>query len=72
MSTIEDRKHIARVRRTCGPTEAVERGLDGEHGCAEVLQTVASARGVLTRCPELARERARRGSCQSLRSAVAS
>ncbi|WP_438017341.1 metal-sensing transcriptional repressor [Sorangium sp. So ce315] len=47
MSTIEDKKLIARVRRTRGQMEAVERGLDGEHGCAEVLQAAASARGAL-------------------------
>ncbi|XXX78305.1 metal/formaldehyde-sensitive transcriptional repressor [Sorangium sp. So ce134] len=46
--TIENKKKlIARVRRIRGQLEAVERALDGEHGCAEVLQTVTSARGAL-------------------------
>ncbi|XXU07368.1 metal/formaldehyde-sensitive transcriptional repressor [Sorangium sp. So ce854] len=48
MHTIENKKKlIARVRRIRGQMEAVERALEGEHGCAEVLQTVTSARGAL-------------------------
>ncbi|AUX26927.1 hypothetical protein SOCEGT47_074970 [Sorangium cellulosum] len=48
MHTIESKKKlIARVRRIRGQLEAVERALEGEHGCAEVLQTVTSARGAL-------------------------
>ena len=46
--TIENKKKlIARVRRIRGQLEAVERALEGELGCAEVLQTVTSARGAL-------------------------
>jgi DNA-binding FrmR family transcriptional regulator len=46
--TIENkRKLIARVRRIRGQLEAVERALEGEAGCSEVLQTVTSARGAL-------------------------
>lgn len=46
--TIENKKKlIARVRRIRGQLEAVERALDGEAGCSEVLQTVTSARGAL-------------------------
>lgn len=48
MHTVENKKKlIARVRRIQGQLEAVERALDGEHGCAEVLNTVTSARGAL-------------------------
>jgi len=38
---------IARIRRIRGQIEAIERTLDGEAGCAEVLQQVAAARGAL-------------------------
>jgi DNA-binding FrmR family transcriptional regulator len=41
------KKLIARVRRIRGQLEAVERALEAEAGCAEVLQTVTSARGAL-------------------------
>ncbi len=40
-------KLLARVRRIRGQIEAVERGLDAELGCADVLQLVASVRGAL-------------------------
>ncbi|XXZ42919.1 metal/formaldehyde-sensitive transcriptional repressor [Sorangium sp. So ce327] len=46
--TVENKKKlIARVRRIRGQLEAVERALEGEAGCSEVLQTVTSARGAL-------------------------
>ena len=46
--TIENKKKlITRVRRIRGQLEAVERALEGEAGCSEVLQTVTSARGAL-------------------------
>jgi DNA-binding FrmR family transcriptional regulator len=41
------KKLIARVRRIRGQLEAVERALEAEAGCTEVLQTVTSARGAL-------------------------
>ena len=41
------KKLIARVRRIRGQLEAVERALEEELGCVEVLQTVTSARGAL-------------------------
>jgi DNA-binding FrmR family transcriptional regulator len=41
----EKEKLIARVRRVRGQVEAVERALQSEKGCAEVLQLVAAARG---------------------------
>ena len=48
MHTIENKKKLmARVRRIRGQLEAVERALEAEHGCTEVLQTVTSARGAL-------------------------
>lgn len=37
----------ARVRRIAGQVEAIERALDAELGCAEVLQLVASVRGAI-------------------------
>jgi len=36
-----------RVRRIRGQVEAIERALDEEHECAEVLQLVAACRGAL-------------------------
>jgi len=48
MHTIrEKQKLIARVRRIRGQIEAVEKALENEKGCFEVLQTVAAARGAL-------------------------
>ncbi len=40
-------KLIARVRRIKGQVEAVERALDAEIGCADVLMLVASLRGAV-------------------------
>lgn len=46
--TVENKKKlIARVRRIRGQLEAVERALENEVGCAEVLQTLTSARGAM-------------------------
>lgn len=46
--TIENKKKlIARVRRIRGQLEAVERAIEREAGCSEILQTVTSARGAL-------------------------
>ena len=39
---------IARVRRIKGQVEAVERALESEIGCADVLMLVASLRGAIT------------------------
>lgn len=41
----EKTKLLARVRRIKGQVEAIERALESEAGCAEVLQLVASVRG---------------------------
>jgi DNA-binding FrmR family transcriptional regulator len=40
-------KLLARVRRIKGQAEAVERALDAELGCADVLMLVASMRGAI-------------------------
>jgi DNA-binding FrmR family transcriptional regulator len=43
----EKSKLLARIRRIKGQVEAVERALENEVGCAEVLQLVASVRGAI-------------------------
>jgi DNA-binding FrmR family transcriptional regulator len=43
----EKTKLLARVRRIRGQVEAVERALEGEVGCADVLQVIASVRGAV-------------------------
>lgn len=46
--TIENKsKLIARVRRIKGQVDAVERALEAEIGCADVLMLVASLRGAV-------------------------
>jgi DNA-binding FrmR family transcriptional regulator len=40
-------KLLARVRRIKGQVEAVERALDAELGCTDVLMLVASMRGAI-------------------------
>jgi DNA-binding FrmR family transcriptional regulator len=40
-------KLLGRVRRIRGQVEAVERALESEIGCADVLQLVASIRGAV-------------------------
>ena len=46
--TVADKtKLIARVRRIKGQAEAVERALDAEIGCSDVLMLVASMRGAV-------------------------
>lgn len=46
--TIRDQgKLLARVRRVCGQVEAVERALQNEKGCAQVLHLVVAARGAM-------------------------
>jgi DNA-binding FrmR family transcriptional regulator len=39
---------LARVRRIGGQVEALERALEAERGCAEVLQQLAAVRGAVT------------------------
>jgi DNA-binding FrmR family transcriptional regulator len=46
--TIKDKtKLLARIRRIKGQAEAVERALDAELGCTDVLMLVASMRGAI-------------------------
>jgi len=43
----EKTKLLARVRRIRGQVEAIERALETEIGCADVLQVIASVRGAM-------------------------
>jgi DNA-binding FrmR family transcriptional regulator len=43
----EKQKLLARVRRLRGQVEAIERALDGEAGCEQVLHLIAGARGAM-------------------------
>ena len=43
----EKAKLLARVRRIRGQVEAVERALEGEAGCSDVLQQIAGVRGAI-------------------------
>ena len=46
--TVRDKiKLLARVRRIRGQVEALERALEGEKGCTEVLQQIAAIRGAM-------------------------
>ena len=48
MHTIrEKQKLLARVRRLKGQVEAIERALEGEAGCEQVLHLIAGARGAM-------------------------
>lgn len=48
MHTIKDKaKLIARIRRIKGQAEALERALEAELGCTDVLMLVASMRGAV-------------------------
>ncbi len=46
-TTREKKKLLNRVRRIRGQMEAVERALEDEQGCADVLQRIAGVRGAL-------------------------
>lgn len=43
----EKAKLLARVRRIRGQIEAIERSLEAEAGCAEVLHQLAASRGAM-------------------------
>lgn len=43
----EKSKLLSRVRRIRGQVEALERSLESERGCAEVLQQIAAVRGAI-------------------------
>jgi DNA-binding FrmR family transcriptional regulator len=46
--TIRDRqKLLARTRRIRGQVEAIERALDSEAGCEQVMHLIAAARGAM-------------------------
>ena len=48
MHTVTDKKKlIARARRIRGQIEFIEKALEDEKDCSEILQTVASCRGAL-------------------------
>lgn len=46
-TTREKQKLLARVRRIRRQVEALERALEAEKGCAEVLQQIAAVRGAI-------------------------
>lgn len=43
----EKAKLLARVRRIRGQIEGLERALDAEKGCADILHQIAAARGAI-------------------------
>jgi DNA-binding FrmR family transcriptional regulator len=43
----EKQKLLARVRRIRGQVEAIERALDGEVGCEQVMHLIAATRGAI-------------------------
>ncbi|MDE2052022.1 MAG: metal/formaldehyde-sensitive transcriptional repressor [Gammaproteobacteria bacterium] len=46
-TTREKSNLLSRVRRIRGQVEALERSLETERGCAEVLQQIAAVRGAI-------------------------
>jgi DNA-binding FrmR family transcriptional regulator len=44
----EKQKLLARVRRIKGQVEAIERALDNEAGCEQVMQLIAATRGAIS------------------------
>jgi DNA-binding FrmR family transcriptional regulator len=38
---------VNRVRRFCGQVDAIERALDGEASCSDLLQRITAARGAI-------------------------
>lgn len=47
--TVQDKsKLLGRVRRIRGQVEALERALDAEKGCAEILHQIAAVRGAMS------------------------
>ena len=43
----EKTKLLSRIRRIRGQIEAIERALEGEKGCTEVLHLIAATRGAI-------------------------
>jgi len=46
-TTKDKKKMLSRIRRIKGQADAIERALEGDGGCEDVLQLVASCRGAL-------------------------
>jgi FrmR/RcnR family transcriptional regulator, repressor of frmRAB operon len=46
-TTKDKKKLLSRIRRINGQSEAIERALEGDEECEEILQLVASCRGAL-------------------------
>jgi len=47
--TIRNKKKLlGRIRRIVGQAQAVERALDGDQECAEVLRLIAASRGAMS------------------------
>ena len=46
-TTKDKKKLLSRIRRIKGQSEAIERALEGDGECEEILQLVASCRGSL-------------------------
>jgi DNA-binding FrmR family transcriptional regulator len=46
-TTKDKNKLLSRIRRIKGQSEAIERALEGDGECEEILQLVASCRGAL-------------------------
>jgi FrmR/RcnR family transcriptional regulator, repressor of frmRAB operon len=46
-TTKDKKKLLSRIRRIKGQSEAIERALEGDGECEEILQLVASCRGAL-------------------------
>ena len=44
----QKQKLLARVRRIRGQVEAIERALESEAGCAQVMHLIAGARGAMS------------------------
>jgi DNA-binding FrmR family transcriptional regulator len=46
--TVQEKQRLLnRVRRIKGQVEAIERALEEEHGCSDVLQRITSCRGAM-------------------------
>lgn len=46
--TVRDKqKLVRRVQRIIGQVEAVDRALENEHDCADIMQLIAAARGAM-------------------------
>ena len=47
-TTHEKKKLLARVRRIRGQVDGIERALNGEAGCEELMHLIAGTRGAMT------------------------